>query len=471
MNFYISNIKNNNFSNHVTFNNLHIYFNDKVIFEETSEFISLFTGILWSGNLDTIPNGQFYYIKIHKIKNYIEVITDFIEDFSVYYTVFDNYFAITNSLLHIKSTINNYWVRKYLKEANNSFGRAYFPELDNIPNLNNTNCTVLNNVFRIGAFTKAYFDFDGKYIKTSYYLDKNYFLNSFKLQYSFDEVKDRAKNILESNINKLDKNSLLLCSSGRDSLLLYSLNKNFKLISYVGDWWEREKIEKISDNHIILRYSKEEYLSNMLKGIETYTIPSKVFGLAIEISLLNNYSNDIIVTGSYGDEIFWHEHHALLTTFIFNYDYTYKQCLDFISKPYVSGHEHPIYNWNPFKISESLYNQIKKYSCFEEAITARFYYRESYLKDERVLSNKLLISPYIDLRLKTLLNSADRDTQERSCFDAEIQLSLISTSLYSKLNKFKAGAEEGSNLIPQHNEKIFKSFIKNYKGHHKEINL
>ena len=78
--------------------------------------------------------------------------------------------------------------------------------------------------------------------------------------------------------------------------------------------------------------------------------------------MINNYSNDIIVTGSYGDEIFWHEHHALLTTFIFNYDYTYKQCLDFISKPYVSGREHQIYNWNPFKVSESLYNQIKKYS-------------------------------------------------------------------------------------------------------------
>ena len=98
-------------------------------------------------------------------------------------------------------------------------------------------------------------------------------------------------------------------------------------------------------------------------------------------------------------------------------------------------------------------------------MTDRLYYRGSYLKEIRVLSNKLLISPYIDLRLRTLLNSCDIDTQIRSAFNAELQFSLIADT--TKVNKIKAGAQEGSDILAISRETLLKNFLKNYIKFHK----
>ena len=73
--------------NCVQYENLYIYFDGTVEYTESTNFISLFTGILWSGTLEGVPNGQFYSVKINKNYKIIEVITDFIEDFPELYAI------------------------------------------------------------------------------------------------------------------------------------------------------------------------------------------------------------------------------------------------------------------------------------------------------------------------------------------------------------------------------------------------
>ena len=165
--------------NCVQYENLYIYFDGTVEYTESTNFISLFTGILWSGTLEGVPNGQFYSVKINKNYKIIEVITDFIEDFPIYYLVEDNTFILTNMLISFppkKHAVNHTYINKVIEDR--SYGRGFYPSL-NKQNLNNVNATIFNNVNRISAFSKVYFNFKGKIKNTLTYLPKNYFLDSF----------------------------------------------------------------------------------------------------------------------------------------------------------------------------------------------------------------------------------------------------------------------------------------------------
>ena len=137
MNFYISTEKHSKLPICTKFKNLYIYYDNTVEVEQTSNCITLFSGILWSGSLDTIPNGQFYSIKIYE--NTVEVITDFISDFCVYYLKKDDLFILTNSILDISSSVNVTYLRWWLRN----------PLIDN-------NTTILNDVFTVNRFTKHY---------------------------------------------------------------------------------------------------------------------------------------------------------------------------------------------------------------------------------------------------------------------------------------------------------------------------
>ena len=94
------------------------------------------------------------------------------------------------------------------------------------------------------------------------------------------------------------------------------------------------------------------------------------------------------------------------------------------------------------------------------------YYRNSYLQDLRGLTNRLILSPYIDVNLHTLLNKCTQAVKEKSIFNAELQFDLLPLDLQYKVNKFKIGGEEGSHLI---NRKFsIPTFLKNYKAYHAE---
>jgi len=441
MNFYISTEKHSKLPICTKFKNLYIYYDNTVEVEQTSNCITLFSGILWSGSLDTIPNGQFYSIKIYE--NTVEVITDFISDFCVYYLKKDDLFILTNSILDISSSVNVTYLHSWLHN----------PLIDN-------NTTILNDVFTVNRFTKHYFSLSGDTIKETTYLKPTYFTDSFIPTHTFDEAKHIVKNILTENLSKFPKNTTFLCSSGIDSILLHQLNPNFKLISYQGDWWEREKIKQISSNHKIYTFSKKEYL-DACKSIEKcVNIPSKHYSLKIETYILSQQTDNIILNGSYGDEIFWHEPVCAMANYYWQQgNKSYTEYLNFIDAYYTN---------QPYQTTQHTYYKIKDSSCIEDCLSDRLLLRYSYLKDLRPLSNKLVLSPYIDLRLRTLLPKCDIETQQRSSYDAELQFALLDNK--DKVNRFKMGGEEGHDLF---NDKMslswrdmMKHFLKNYRNYH-----
>ena len=456
MNFHITTKKHsvNFLENCIQYENLYIYFDSTVEYTESTNFINLFTGILWSGTLEGVPNGQFYSVKINKNYKIIEVITDFIEDFPIYYLVEDDTFILTNMLISFppkKHRVNRKNFNKLIEKRN--YGRGFYPPLDK-QNLNNVKSHhIFNNVYRISAFSKVYFNFKGEIKNTLTYLSKNYFLDSFIPKYSFDEARSITKEILSSNLKKLHSNMLFLCSSGIDSIVLKELKPTLKTISYSGDWWKREII--LNPTH---SFTKAEYINACEKEFSTWNTCAKGSDLAIEAHILKQYSDHEILTGTYGDEIFWHNPYGAMAIYIFKTKNKadYNSYVEFISDKY----SNLITSW-----TENLFYQIKNYHSFKEAITSRLYYRGSYLKESRVLSNKLLISPYIDLRLKTLLNSCDTDTQIRSALNAELQFSLVTDT--TNVNKVKAGAQEGNYMLSVSTETLLKNFLKNYINFHK----
>ena len=121
------------------------------------------------------------------------------------------------------------------------------------------------------------------------------------------------------------------------------------------------------------------------------------------------------------------------------------------------------YCYNEFYFSEYAFRCIKTAGTFERAVTWHLQYRPSYLKGLRVVSDRQIFSPFIDLRLRTLLNRCDEKAQEQSCFNAEIQKQLLNPALFSVLNPYKAGTEEGSNLFTDSFNKFMQYFLENYK--------
>ena len=76
------------YKNQFTCCGYHISYDDHVWLYESPHNITLFCGILWEGDIDgildqsIIPNGQFYYISIHKSTGIISGATDFLEDYT-----------------------------------------------------------------------------------------------------------------------------------------------------------------------------------------------------------------------------------------------------------------------------------------------------------------------------------------------------------------------------------------------------
>jgi hypothetical protein len=89
------------------------------------------------------------------------------------------------------------------------------------------------------------------------------------------------------------------------------------------------------------------------------------------------------------------------------------------------------------------------------------------LAPSQFLSDQLIIDPYMDLRLWSLLPSSDVQTQEVSMLDAQIQKDMISSKFRPYLNPYTAGADmlydSGFNNRIFEKKKI-DSFLKNLQG-------
>ena len=409
------------YKNQFTCCGYHISYDDHVWLYESPHNITLFCGILWEGDIDgildqsIIPNGQFYYISIHKSTGIISGATDFLEDYTIYYM--KDRLLFTTDLINIRSTICS----KEICDLNLRY-----------------HGTVLKDVYRIGP--AQYFIYDITLHQYSY-LKKSYFLDSFKNVFSFEEAVEYTNNILLENIKKITYDDYILMSgSGIDSLVIASYLDNPPIISYKGDWWEKEKIPQYSSNQTIINYSKEEYTQTGIDMAPYLTIPWNRYDFAPEICIYRERIDPttIILNGTYGDEIFWHGKYLSMALCYYRYNLAFEDIPNFLRDRY---------SYNDFYFSPLQKKAMLHAGTFERAITWRLQYKPSYLKGLRVTGNRQIFSPFIDLRLRTLLNRCDEETQERSCFDADIQKQLLNPELLSILNPHKIGTEEGSYLL------------------------
>ena len=159
--------------------------------------------------------------------------------------------------------------------------------------------------------------------------------------------------------------------------------------------------------------------------------------LAPEMHLRNSYNlkDKVLIKGTFGDEIFWHDARSAMSVAVHDWKITdMKEIVQRLRQNYSRQLFHMTqYNLDKIIQSENLEVSIMNY---------HYNRQRSYLKDDRVLLDQMVISPFIDLRLRELLPKCDKATRTASILDASIQTDLMGNDLVRYMNKHKAGGEE-----------------------------
>lgn len=465
-NRYNTRIKQFNHSVRLT-GDYYLYFNNTQYYIETNKHIILFCGILWNQEpeilLDEIYNtdilnGQFYAIVFDKQRDTLTVITDFLEDFSVYYYHDTDNLIVTNNYLSFSPNhfdINSDW---FVSAIDERIVDIWLPSIKDIPHNNqiyyDDNITPISKVLCAGPARVLKFCLSTNRILRNfrYYKPEIEYPALFKdkERYSYDEALDIAKEALSNNLQKIAssyESITLCCSNGIDSLTTLSHlqdHKNFNILSYAHDFHPRlvEDAEGIKKLHnsldipcTIVNFTKEKFINSAFDVFEHCPIPLRELAAAIEgYAAHDPVVKDILVKGTFGDEIFWHGpgsaaayalHHAGITEF--------SDLPEYLTN---------FYNYQPLYTSEYHFDMMKTLD-FDASIMSYYYYRHfSYLKEERITSNKLIFSPYIDYKLRSLLPKCDLETQRASLLDVQIQKDIIDPKILKQLASRKYGSEE-----------------------------
>ena len=90
-------------------NGFTLFYNDKnITVKEDNNYIQIFSGIIWDNNIDyvlekdVVYNGQFYSVVYEKCNETVRVVTDFKEDFPVFYCNINDSIVVTTRLLTFK---------------------------------------------------------------------------------------------------------------------------------------------------------------------------------------------------------------------------------------------------------------------------------------------------------------------------------------------------------------------------------
>ena len=439
---------------------------------ETHGEIILFCGILWQDDINQftnlhnlVPNGQFYAIRYDKYKQQVTVITDFIETFAVYYFVEDNKVIVTNKLISFSNkffTINDKWVKTAIDGV---YVDRKVISYEKIPNWKGENgypsdvwysgITPINKVKMIGP--GAFFTLDLATYKTShtlYYDPRRDYVDialETKNKLSFDEITTFSDIIQNDNVDKIYEKYgdrlVTTISNGIDSLHLASMLgeriKNIPVVGYTGDWFEDEPADKLLElyknfpkgiTHIL---NKQEYDNLYTPSIteDHCDIPCMNPALMAEIVLLKDqYKDKVYVKGTFGDEIYWHNGTSGLLCAIHEFNCTtLEQAQKVLQNHYTNL---------PVTYSQKLFDYFANMSFTDALVSYHYYRQKAYIRDELQIYNQLIVSPYIDLRLRKLMPMADHNARLRNMLDVESQKKQTSKKYLKYCNKHKGGMEE-----------------------------
>lgn len=446
-------------------NDFVLYYNDGVTVYEDDKYVQLFCGILWNYTsidllysdvqADELYNGQFYCVQYNKITSTIRCITDFKEDFPIYYHINDNV-VITSRMLSFKYgyfTVNKPFVYDNLGHIDQSYTVNIATPLL-IDNMMYRPTIIIKNVLCIG--TSGILDInllDHTHALTYYYNLYNTAINSFNTPYRLNssEFKDQVHNIMTRNIKKIvhEYSNIVACSSnGSDSLLLLTYlqkhSENFNVIGYHDstlpiDSSFTDNISKLFMHFPNSKLIDEDCNDNFqsINDMKSYCpTPTNYISQQHQCSILKKYTNitDTILMGNHGDHVFWHDPMIMLLYYYYNTPYkTFNK---------ISEHTKDYYSHQKFRFDANadIINKLDSTS-FNEVISEQLHYKFTYGQHDRNFSNRMIISPYTDIKLSTLLTECDLETQHDNITNIKTQRELINPTLLPYLNNKKEGGE------------------------------
>ena len=479
INFCITNsdhIKKDNFDHKISLGNNTVLYHDSMVeIKDLSKHLIAFCGILWEGQIEDFTdsarqNGQFYAVVFDKQSNTVKVISDFLEDFPVYYHIKDGKFAITNSLLAFSNTleIDEKWIG--LAQSGNYTDRLIQPcEGIATDKYLTDNITPIKDVKRLGPGRVMEIQLGtGKMNTYSWYdAGSDYVAPIFAEPiYNMESAKDLVDKVLRQNAltltEKYGSRLAMFASNGVDSLTLIKYLEGVPKYGYYGKDYMNESPELLrrlyeNTGGTLHYFDEDEYRLAYSETIRGWKTPSFNMDLAPEMHIRDRYNlkDKVIVKGTFGDEIFWHDARSAMSVAVHDWRITGMEEIIHSLKER--------YSRQLFHMTQHNLDKIIKSQNFEMSIMNYHYNRQrSYLKDDRVLLDQMIISPFIDLRLRELLPKCDKQTQTASILDASIQTQLMGKNLKQYMNKYKAGGEESFEEIgySKQQRKQLEEFIK-----------
>ena len=442
-----------------------LYYDNMVEVVDLPNHVVVFCGILWQGDISDFietpnQNGQFYAVVFNKKTRSIKAITDFLEDFPVYYYIKDDNFVITNRILAFGNQLklNLVWITK---AKNNEYTDSITP---------------ISDVKRIGPGSVLEFSVNNicENIYTWYNASSDYVsLIHQEPQYNLQSATSYVDTILTENFNRLRKkykSLVVFSSSGIDSLTILKYLNDVPKYGYYGEDYKAESPELLkqlyNDTGGSLHYfDADEYQSAYTETLSGWAIPSRNADLAPEMYIRNKYNlyDQVIVKGTFGDEIFWHEPWSAMSVAVHHWNCQNRE------QGLAALRHH--YNCQPYHTPDNVVETMRKNAVWKTTgsenlnlsiINYHYNRQRSYLRDDRVLLNQMVISPFIDLRLRRLLPLCNLETKLASILDVQIQKNIVGNPLLNYLNKFKAGGEESFSSINYDNHRLnqLNEFIK-----------
>ncbi len=459
-------------------NNINLYngftlgYEQDVQVYETNDVIILLCGIMWEQDIEQFeslqklkPNGQFYAIRIDKHSNKVTIITDFIETFAVYYYAEKDKVVVTNKLISFSNkffTINENWIKSAIDGVYVDRKITSYEKIPNWKGHNNyssdvwySGMTPINKVKMVGP--GAFFTIDLSTLETSHtlYYDPRKEYVDLALQtenkLTLDEVTTIADKIQNTNVDKIyskyGNRLVTTISTGIDSLHIASMLgkriKNIPVIGYTGDWFENEPADKLlalykhfpkGITHI---FNKKQYDNLYTPSIteDHCDIPCMNPALMAEIVLLKNqYKDKVYIKGTFGDEIYWHNGSSGLLCAMHEYGCkTLEEAQKVLFKHYTNL---------PVTYSQEFIDYFSNMSLIDSLLSYHYYRQKAYFRDELQIYDQLILSPYIDMRLRKLMPMADHNARLRNMLDVESQKKQTSKKYLKYCNKHKGGMEE-----------------------------
>jgi len=331
--------------------------------------------------------------------------------------------------------------------------------------------SLLENVEHIGLGCCRTFNLDSnKCIDINrYYKTEIDYINLYdkKEKYSYNNALSIIRNVIHSNLQKIYEkyNDLtVIASIGIDSLVIldyFDNKKNVDVISFTSDFCpginDSKDFKKLHDTLslpcTVIDYSKETFFSACINNLLQWNFPIYEIGLGLEVFLLNNYvTKDIIVSGGMADKILWHDSVSSIIWCI------HKEKLTSVSD--IHSFMKDRYSYQPLFIPKNIYKLCKSTS-YEECLISNFYFRRASITGFMSQTvNKLIISPYSDIRLMSLLPQCDLETQKKAILDVQLQKDMISKKLLSHLPSRCIGTIENIKDISYADKKIITKIYK-----------